>query len=115
LAEKTAHSCDRHCLRILPQGESHIAISHSRTEISNPSFSAHLPQSGCSHSHGLKEHYLQLDEIWQDIPHMQDFARSITLEDITFQYFHPAQLIKHILGLKQAFSSGTVYANMQNR
>ena len=53
--------------------------------------------------HGLREQYLQLKEIWSGIPHLQEFAKSLSPEDATFQYLHPAQLVKHILGLKNAF------------
>lgn len=53
--------------------------------------------------HGLSDQYLQLEEIWGDIPHLQEFAQSLSPEDATFQYLHPAQLVKHILGLKNSF------------
>ncbi len=53
--------------------------------------------------HGLREQYLQLEEIWSGIPHLQEFAQTLSPEDATFQYLHPAQLVKHILGLKHAF------------
>ncbi len=53
--------------------------------------------------HGLREQYLQLEEIWGGIPHLQEFARSLSPDDTVFQYLHPAQLVKHILGLKHAF------------
>lgn len=56
-----------------------------------------------SRSHtGMKEKYLNLD-IWDDIPNLRQLALSISPKDDTFEYLHPAQLIKHILGLKQNF------------
>lgn len=56
-----------------------------------------------SHS-GLKERYLtEITEQWKDIPNLFDFAKTISPEDKTFNHLHPAQLIKHILGLKKEY------------
>lgn len=54
-----------------------------------------------SHS-GMKEKYLKLD-IWQNIPTLHKLAQTISPDDKQYQYLHPAQLIKHILGLKRAY------------
>ena len=56
------------------------------------------------HKHGgLKEKYLQLDNVWADIPTLRRFAEKISPEDGDFHHLHPAQLIKHVLGLKRTF------------
>jgi hypothetical protein len=56
-----------------------------------------------SRSHGgLKPAYLALAEIWRDIPNIHTLAKSICPDDKRYRYLHPAQLIKHILGLKTA-------------
>ena len=52
---------------------------------------------------GIKPQYIGLDEIWKDIPNIYDLAKSICPDDNKFFYLHPAQLVKHILGLKKAF------------
>jgi len=52
---------------------------------------------------GLKPAYLELIQLWSDIPSLYDFAKSIC-PDEHFIYLHSAQLIKHILGLKRKFS-----------
>jgi hypothetical protein len=53
---------------------------------------------------GLKERYLtEITEQWEDIPHLLDFAKTISPEDKSFNHLHPAQLIKHILGLKKEY------------
>jgi hypothetical protein len=54
---------------------------------------------------GLKAKYLDLD-IWGEIPHLHKLAISISPDDNETAYFHRAQLIKHILGLKKAFGKG---------
>jgi hypothetical protein len=41
-----------------------------------------------------------LDDLWTDIPNLRRFAESISPDDNEFIHLHPAQLIKHILGLK---------------
>ncbi len=53
---------------------------------------------------GLKEKYLlEIDELWKDIPNLHEFAKTISPEDNTFRHLHPAQLVKHILGLKKKY------------
>lgn len=56
---------------------------------------------------GLKEKYLtEISEQWKDIPNLFKFAKTISPTDKTFNHLHPAQLIKHILGLKKAYGKG---------
>lgn len=56
------------------------------------------------HRHGgLKQKYLEYDVIWKDIPNIRGLAEKICPEDQEFKHLHPAQLIKHILGLKRKY------------
>lgn len=56
---------------------------------------------------GLKEKYItEIPEQWKDIPTLFDFAKTISPKDKCFHYLHPAQLIKHILGLKKMYGKG---------
>lgn len=55
---------------------------------------------------GLKEKYLDCHELWSDIPELRRLAEQISPDDNDFSYLHPAQLIKHILGLKRKFGRG---------
>lgn len=50
---------------------------------------------------GLRDPYLKLTQLWSDIPKLFDFAETICPNE-KFNYLHSAQLIKHILGLKQS-------------
>jgi hypothetical protein len=52
---------------------------------------------------GLKPEYLELGDIWRDIPETHRLAESISPDDNSSHLFHAAQLIKHILGLKEAY------------
>lgn len=53
-----------------------------------------------SYSHkGIDKKYIDLD-IWKDIPNTLCFAKIISPNDSEFKHLNPAQLIKHILGLK---------------
>ncbi len=52
---------------------------------------------------GLKSKYIGLSTLWDDIPNLYDLAKSISPKDSKFIHLHPAQLIKHILGLKAKF------------
>lgn len=44
----------------------------------------------------LKQKYIKLTKIWDDVPNLYQFAK---YKD-EFKYLHSAQLVKHILGLK---------------
>jgi hypothetical protein len=57
---------------------------------------------GSRHHAGLKPAYLELEELWSDIPGLYEFARSICPDEY-FARLHSAQLVKHILGLKRRF------------
>lgn len=46
---------------------------------------------------------LCLDDTWADIPNLLRFAGGISPDDHEFFHLHPAQLVKHILGLKRQF------------
>jgi len=52
---------------------------------------------------GLKSKYIELSDLWADIPNLQNFAKIISPDDNKFVHLHPAQLVKHILGLKRQF------------
>jgi hypothetical protein len=52
---------------------------------------------------GIDPKYIELDTIWDDIPNLYKFAKTISPDDNRFIHLHPAQLIKHILGLKEKF------------
>lgn len=51
---------------------------------------------------GVDPKYIDL-KIWDDIPNIFDFAKSISPIDNNFKHLYPAQLIKHILGLKNKY------------
>jgi len=52
---------------------------------------------------GLKPKYLTLDEVWNDIPGIHGLAKSLCPDDNRYRHLHAAQLIKHILGLKNRY------------
>ncbi len=53
---------------------------------------------------GLKEKYItEISKQWKDIPKLFEFAKTISPNDKDFHHLHPAQLIKHILGLKNQY------------
>lgn len=57
--------------------------------------------SGYDKSHKLmKEAYFaeSLNGLWSEIPNLQEFAKRLS-QNVPFNYLHPAQLIKHTLGL----------------
>jgi len=51
---------------------------------------------------GLKPAYMKAEEFWQDIPECKKLAQAISPCDSEFLHLHPAQLLKHILGLMHA-------------
>ena len=52
---------------------------------------------------GISPKYIELDKVWNNIPNLLELAKTISLNDAKFTHLHPAQLIKHILGLKNKF------------
>lgn len=52
---------------------------------------------------GISTKYIELDKVWDDIQNLLKFARTISPDDNIFTHLHPAQLVKHILGLKEKF------------
>jgi len=52
---------------------------------------------------GISPKYIKLNKVWNDIPNLLKLAKTISPDDNRFTRLHPAQLIKHILGLKEAF------------
>jgi hypothetical protein len=60
--------------------------------------------SNFKHS-GIDPKYFEteINQQWKDIPNLFSFAKSISPIDKEFKILHPAQLIKHILGLKRKY------------
>lgn len=52
---------------------------------------------------GLSDQYIQKENLWDSIPSLYELAKTISPEDDHFKHLHPAQLIKHILGLKNKY------------
>jgi len=52
---------------------------------------------------GVSPKYIELDRVWNNIPNLLELAKEISPDDNRFTHLHPAQLIKHILGLKEKF------------
>lgn len=52
---------------------------------------------------GLKPKYLECADLWIDLPALRAFAESISPDDSSFTHLHPAQLVKHILGLRRRY------------
>jgi len=52
---------------------------------------------------GLKKAYLEEAHLWADLPGCQELAVQISPEDRHFTHLHAAQLLKHILGLKNSY------------
>ena len=58
--------------------------------------------SSRNHS-GISPKYIELNKVWDDMPNLLEFAKTISPDDNKYSYLHPAQLVKHILGLKEMF------------
>jgi len=52
---------------------------------------------------GLKKKYLECDGLWDDIPELRRLSERICPDDHEYKHLHPAQLIKHVLGMKRQF------------
>ena len=52
---------------------------------------------------GMDPKYLQIKDLWSDIPKLHFLAKAISPDDNKYKHLHTAQLIKHILGLKKKY------------
>lgn len=52
---------------------------------------------------GVSPKYIGLNKVWNNMPNLSKLAKEISPDDNRFIRLHPAQLIKHILGLKEKF------------
>ena len=56
---------------------------------------------GGRHHGGLDPAYLREEFLWKELPALKELAREICPEDERYVFLHAAQLIKHILGLRE--------------
>ena len=52
---------------------------------------------------GVSPKYIGLNKVWNSMTNLLNLAKEISPDDNRFTRLHPAQLIKHILGLKEKF------------
>lgn len=52
---------------------------------------------------GVSPKYIGLNKVWNNMPNLSKLAKEISPNDNRSTHLHPAQLIKHILGLKEKF------------
>jgi hypothetical protein len=52
---------------------------------------------------GISPKYIELNKVWDNMPNLLKLAKKISPDDNRFTHLHRAQLIKHILGLKNKF------------
>lgn len=56
---------------------------------------------------GLKDKYiLEINDLKLDMPNLFELANKISIDDKKFLHLHSAQLLKHILGLKNKYGKG---------
>lgn len=55
---------------------------------------------------GMKQGYLDGSDLWTSLPSLHDLASRLYPNDNEFKHLHPAQLIKHVLGLNASFGPG---------
>lgn len=56
---------------------------------------------GGRHHGGMAPVYLNEADLWKDLPALHELAKEISPDDNRYTYLHAAQLIKHILGLRE--------------
>ena len=52
---------------------------------------------------GVSPKYIELNKVWDNMPNLLKLAKTISPNDNRFAHLHPAQLVKHILGLEEKF------------
>jgi len=76
-----------------------VAIEYSKTTRIGIECKLHEPFGRLQKSL-LRDAYLNLDGIWDDIPKWRKLAVELNKSDFGFKRLGPAQLVKHVLGLK---------------
>ena len=82
-----------------------VVIENSR----HSQFQVYAIECKFSEAYGSRQHggmdpkYLDLGGVWDGLPHLYSFAKSISPKDNDFTYLHPAQLVKHALGLTKKY------------
>jgi len=81
-----------------------VIHNHRGAKIQRLAIECKFSEAYGAHKHGgIKKRYLdECDALWNDLPNLRKLAESICPDDGDFNHLHPAQLIKHILGLKRA-------------
>lgn len=81
-----------------------VVHNHEDSKIQRLAIECKFSEAYGAHGHGgIKSRYLtECNTLWDDMPSLRKLAESISPEDTEFSHLHPAQLIKHILGLKRA-------------
>jgi hypothetical protein len=84
-----------------------VIHNDSRARIQRFAVECKFSEAYGSHKHdGLKQKYLDCSDIWNDILRLRAFAQRISPDDREFKHLHPAQLLKHILGMKRQLGRG---------
>ena len=84
-----------------------VIHNHPTSKIQRFAIECKFSEAYGSRRHGgMKEKYLNCNDLWDDIPELSNLAECISPDDNDFKHLHPAQLIKHILGLKRKFGCG---------
>jgi hypothetical protein len=80
-----------------------VIHNQQETEIKRFAIECKFSEAYVAHRHaGIKPKYLNIGDIWDDIPRLRDLAEGIFPDDKKFIYLDHDQLIKHILGLKRS-------------
>jgi hypothetical protein len=97
-----ANRVDRSVFPVDPHVDAFIAFLESSVAVESKFTEAY---SGYKHA-GLKPAYFGIPDLWTDLPACKALAQSICPNDPEYNYLHPAQLLKHILGLKHLTKNG---------
>ena len=82
-----------------------VILNDKNSKIKAYGIECKFSEAYSSYKHpGLKSKYLtEVSKEWKNIPNLHCFAKEISPDDNLFSHLHPAQLIKHILGLKKEY------------
>jgi len=81
-----------------------VIMNNEKSKLKAFGIECKFTEAYSSNHPGLKEKYItSIPKQWEDIPELFNLGKTLCPDDNHYKHLHPAQLIKHILGMKKIY------------